>query len=1277
MPSSTSRRRGLIALGTALATLAVPLSGAYADGPAAAGPPAAAARAAATTDTHTVTLITGDRVTVKTLADGHRVASVDRPKKAVGGVRTQTVGKDLYVFPDGALPYLAAGVLDQRLFDVTRLIADGYDDAHTASLPVIVQYGGAGAARQAAGPLTGLTTRRSLPAISGAAASAGRARATRLWQDLTPAGSLTRAKARSAAVNAPEGQARPRAAAGPAVFGGNIGRIWLDGKVKATLAESTAQIGAPDVWRAGTDGTGVNVAVLDSGADTGHPDFAGQIASSQSFVPGEDVTDRHGHGTHTASTVAGTGAASGGKEKGVAPGARLLVGKVLGDDGFGDESWIIAGMEWAARTEHAKVISMSLGTSEASDGTDPMSQAVDDLSAATGALFVVAAGNSGAGGIGAPGAATAALTVGAVDADDALASFSSWGPRQSDGALKPEVTAPGVDILAARSQYAAGSGSYVRMSGTSMATPHVAGAAALVAQRHPDWTGGQIKDALVSTAHATPDIPVTQGGTGRLDARTAVLGTIHAEATAWSGFYAWPHTDDRPSARTVTYTNTGDQDVGLDLAAAAKDANGAAVPAGVFTLSAPAVTVPAHGTAAVTLTGDPNAAPYGATAGLLSATDAHGTAVAHTLIGLDREDERYDLTIRATDRAGRPLSGVAALYRTGDAIPTQVQIPDDGVLTLRRPKGEYSLLMYADLPGAAGPDDMGLAVLSAPQITLDRDRTARLDARQAHRVSAVAPQATEDRMTRIDWNRVAGGVRFNANYLVPLTYTSVWAQQTDRVTSGSLNFAARWRKAAPLLTVEATGPYPGERGFPDLVVQAGSTLRPAGSSRLGVVHAGLGRTADYAGLDAKGKAVVVRYDRQADPRDQPKADAAQAAAAVAAGAGLLLVVNDTTGRLSDWYGAADGETKSPIEVASLQPHEGAALIAAAARPGLRLAVTSRPASPYVYDLVERHDGAVPATGLTYRPARSALARLDSRFAGQAGTTGDNARYDMQDFDIYGFGYGTEQALAATRTDWVTPGDGAFTWYEESGTATLEERSLRTDPKKGSRTGSDWFLPVVHPRLNPSQSLPGRQGDFLVLNVPGWGDGGAGHNGFDRNLWEANDPLHETVTLYQGDTELGSTAYQQLTATAPSGAPLPYRLVAETSQDGVFPTSTQTRTEWTFTSGNGWALIPLIQLDHGVATDLSGNAARHTALTLTASQLPGVTGAGRIDVATLQLSYDDGAHWTPAALRATADGSWATTVTAPRTARYVSLRATARDTAGNTVSQTVVRAYGLN
>ncbi|WP_163567554.1 S8 family serine peptidase [Fodinicola feengrottensis] len=104
--------------------------------------------------------------------------------------------------------------------------------------------------------------------------------------------------------------------------------------------------------------------------------------------------DHFGHGTHVASIVAGSGAAFGGKYKGVAPGAKLLIGKVLGDDGSGYDSGIIAGMQWAV-DQHARVVNMSLGSDEPSDGTDPMSQAVNMLTAQSGTLFVLAAGNSG------------------------------------------------------------------------------------------------------------------------------------------------------------------------------------------------------------------------------------------------------------------------------------------------------------------------------------------------------------------------------------------------------------------------------------------------------------------------------------------------------------------------------------------------------------------------------------------------------------------------------------------------------------------------------------------------------------------------------------------------------------------------------------------------------------------------------------------------------------------------------------------------------------------
>ncbi len=329
-------------------------------------------------------------------------------------------------------------------------------------------------------------------------------------------------------------------------------------------------MGAPEAWEQGLDGTGVTVAVLDTGVDQTHPDLADQIAETRSFVPGETITDVNGHGTHVASTVAGTGAASDGLEKGVAPGADLAIGKVLNDAGSGAESWIIEGMEWGAG--RADVVSMSLGSQEASDGTDPMALAVDRLSESTGALFVIAAGNYGrVSGIGSPGAAQSALTVGAVDGADERAYFQDMGPRLGDAVVKPEIVAPGVDVLAARSSAAPGEGSYESMSGTSMATPHVAGAAAILAQQHPDWTGAQIRDALVSTAKPLAGQTAYQVGGGRLDVPSAAFGDVVATASVELGYHAWPAADDVAVDRTITYTNLTDTDVTLDLSTAVTD----------------------------------------------------------------------------------------------------------------------------------------------------------------------------------------------------------------------------------------------------------------------------------------------------------------------------------------------------------------------------------------------------------------------------------------------------------------------------------------------------------------------------------------------------------------------------------------------------------------------------------------------------------------------------------------------------------------------------------
>ncbi|CAM5505755.1 S8 family serine peptidase [Streptomyces violaceorubidus] len=321
------------------------------------------------------------------------------------------------------------------------------------------------------------------------------------------------------------------------------------------MAESNAQIGTPEAWQAGLTGKGVTVAVLDSGVDAGHPDLAGRIAQSRSFIPGEEVADRHGHGTHVTSTVGrqrrglrrqGEGRRARRHARGRQGPRRRGLRQRVGDH---------ACMEWAARDVDADIVSMSLGSTEPSDGTDPMAEAVDTLSRETGALFVIAAGNTGSpSSIGSPGAADAALTVGAVDSADQAAWFTSAGPRYGDNALKPDLSAPGVGILAARSRLAEGSGDYTSMDGTSMATPHIAGVAALLAEEHPDWSGARLKDALMSTSKEL-DASVYQLGAGRVSVPDAVQADVTATGSADLGFHSWPYAStSRSPGRSRTPT---------------------------------------------------------------------------------------------------------------------------------------------------------------------------------------------------------------------------------------------------------------------------------------------------------------------------------------------------------------------------------------------------------------------------------------------------------------------------------------------------------------------------------------------------------------------------------------------------------------------------------------------------------------------------------------------------------------------------------------------------
>ena len=341
-----------------------------------------------------------------------------------------------------------------------------------------------------------------------------------------------------------------------------VKKISLDRKVHVFLYDSVALINATQLWQIKDDlgrnitGVNVTVAVIDTGIDYTHPDFgsctengflSGQcskVIGGYDFVNNDnDPMDDHGHGTHCAGIVAANGTL-----KGVAPDANLMAFKVLDSGGSGWTSDVIAGIERAVDpnndgdySDHVDVISMSLGGSGSPD--DEVSQAVD-TAVENEVVVVVAAGNSGPyyESIGSPGCAQKALTVGAMCkpcqvgnesyCDEIIASFSSRGPVNwgNQSIIKPDVVAPGVKICSSQwndawAEYQCTDDEHTAISGTSMATPHVAGAAALLLQAHPNWRPEEVKSVLMSTAEDL-DFDVNTQGTGKINAYKAYGATL-------------------------------------------------------------------------------------------------------------------------------------------------------------------------------------------------------------------------------------------------------------------------------------------------------------------------------------------------------------------------------------------------------------------------------------------------------------------------------------------------------------------------------------------------------------------------------------------------------------------------------------------------------------------------------------------------------------------------------------------------------------------------------
>ncbi|MCM1027600.1 MAG: S8 family peptidase [Roseburia sp.] len=280
-------------------------------------------------------------------------------------------------------------------------------------------------------------------------------------------------------------------------------------------------------------GEGVTIAVLDTGIGY-HADLAGKLLDFGDFVAGRRLAyDDNGHGTHVCGILCGSGALSDGRYRGMAPGARIVVGKVLDEKGGGSVEGMLAGLDWILRErERYRIrilnISVGIGSLEAAEKEEALKEKLARLWE-SGILVVCAAGNKGPGEgtISGLGDSASVLTVGCHDGvffqnrPGRCETYCGWG-RQSDSPEKPDLVAPGTDIISCNVNcYRQGGrfrNAYIAKSGTSMATPIVAGAAALALQRWPDLTNERCRQKLQFTA-TDLGLPWNRQGWGLLNVK--------------------------------------------------------------------------------------------------------------------------------------------------------------------------------------------------------------------------------------------------------------------------------------------------------------------------------------------------------------------------------------------------------------------------------------------------------------------------------------------------------------------------------------------------------------------------------------------------------------------------------------------------------------------------------------------------------------------------------------------------------------------------------------